>query len=47
MKLDAGVMVHEDWQNNVIKDEFQEFRVTRYNPDTAIPILTTISSPSV
>ena len=27
IQMDAGMMVHEDWQNLVTKDEFQEFRV--------------------
>ena len=39
MKLKAGVMVHEDWQNNVTKDEFQEFQVTGHVPDIAAQIL--------
>ena len=28
MKLKAGVMVHEDWRNNVTREEFEEFQVT-------------------
>ena len=42
--------IHEDWQNNVTKDEFQEFRVTGYDPDIAapipIPLTVTSSGPS-
>ena len=40
MKLSKGISVNEDWQNHVTKEEFQEFRVTGYDPDiaTSVPI---------
>ena len=46
MKLKAGIIVHEDWQNNVTKDVFQEFQVTRHVPDiaTQVPNLLTLTS---
>ena len=34
-KISDGIIVHQDWQNKVTKDDFQEYRVTGYNPDIA------------
>jgi len=46
MKLKAGVMVHEDWRNNVTREEFEEFQVTGHVHDfgNQIPKLLPVTS---
>ena len=49
MKLKAGVMVHEDWRNNVTREEFEDFQVTGHVQDLGnqIPKLPTVTSSSI